>query len=165
MECSSISRMPTPKLNVTPGKYFKPSISLNEDNVRTFRHLYRTLSTIDHFDGHDIDENALLNAAQQLGIQADLNDYQEILRECVKYEDDEQTFLCVDIRIQGSVQQLLVDPPPTPSLTSERLIEDKAPRILTDIKCVLVIKHRGKDVNDFLRTFLLHIVKETSTHK
>jgi hypothetical protein len=150
-------------LTNTPYRYFKGVLRVNEENIKTFRARYRELTKIVHFDGHDIDKVSLLNAAQQLGIQADLDDYQEILQECVKYEDEEQVFLCVDLRIQGSVQHLSLGLPPTTVTLPERSKEDKIPTILTEVKCILTIKHRGKDVNDFLNTFLLQVVKQTST--
>jgi hypothetical protein len=161
-------------LTITPDVYFKPGIIVNENNVTTFRDLYRTLSKIEQFDGHEVDETSLLNAAQQLGIKADSDEYQEILRESVKYEDIEQTFWCVGIRIKGSVQQLSLSlpsttAPPTQRSTSgstaERPKEDKTPTILTEIECVLIIKQRGKEMDDFLRSHLLQIVKQTSIHE
>ena len=88
--------MTTCELTNTPDRYFMSDISLNEDNIKIFRNLYRELSKVDCFDGHDIDMASLLNAAQQLGIQADSEDHQGILQECVKYEDEETTFLCAD---------------------------------------------------------------------
>jgi hypothetical protein len=154
--------MATCNLTITPDRYFKSGISLIEENIKVFRDLYRKLSKTDNFDGHDIDKTLLLNAAQQLGIQADLDEYQQILEECVKYEDEEQTFLCVDIQIQGSVQCLSLRLPSTPTPMSERSKEDTVPTILTEVKCVLIIKRQGKDVNEFLHTFLLQIVKKTS---
>ncbi|CAF3867114.1 unnamed protein product [Rotaria sp. Silwood1] len=152
-------------LTITPDRYFKSGISLNEENIKSFRDLYRKLSKTNQFDGHEIDKTSLLKAAQQLGIQADLNDYQEILQECVKYEDEEQTFLCVDIRIQGSVQQLSLGLRSISAPTSKPSKEDQVPKILTEVKCVLIIKRQGKDVNDFLHTFLLQIVKKISTRE
>ncbi|CAF4550433.1 unnamed protein product [Rotaria sp. Silwood2] len=157
--------MTTHNLTITPDRYFKPGISLNEANIKTFRDLYRRLSKVNKFDGHDVDKTSLLKAAQQLGIQADLDDHQEILQECVKYEDDEQTFLCVDIRIQGSVQQLSLGLHSIRPSASESSKEDKVPTILTEVKCVLIIKRQGKDMNDFLHTFLLQIVKKDSIYK
>jgi hypothetical protein len=161
-------------LTITPDVYFKSDITLNENNIITFRDLYRTLSKIDRFDGHEIDETSLLNTAEQLGIQADSDNYRILLRECVKYEDIEQTFLCVDILIQGSVQQLSLGvasttasltQQPKSELAAERSKEDKIPTVLTEIKCVLTIKHRGKDVHDFLHTYLLQVVKKANTLK
>ncbi|CAF3180976.1 unnamed protein product [Rotaria sp. Silwood2] len=157
--------MTTHNLTITPDRYFKPGISLNEANIKTFRDLYRRLSKVNKFDGHDVDKTSLLKAAQQLGIQADLDDHQEKLQECVKYEDDEKTFSCVDIRIQGSVQQLSLGLHSIRPSASESSKEDKVPTILTEVKCVLIIKRQGKDMNDFLHTFLLQIVKKDSIYK
>jgi hypothetical protein len=161
-------------LTVTPHMYFKSGITLNENNIITFRDLYRKLSKIDQFDGHEIDETSLINAAQQLRIQADSNDYRVLLRECVQYEDIELTFQCVDTVIQGPVQQLSLSLPPTTASTTqrpkselavERSKEDQVPTILTEVECVLTIKHRGKDVHDFLRTYLLQVFKQTNKHE
>jgi hypothetical protein len=161
-------------LTITPDVYFKSGITLNENNIINFRDLYRTLSKIDQFDGHEIDETSLLNAAQQLGIQADSDEYRGLLQECIQYEELETTFNNVDIRIQGPLEQLSFSLPPSTGssaprskseFATERAKEDKVPTILTEIECVITIKHRGKDVNDFLHTYLLQIVKKTTTHE
>ncbi|CAF5155844.1 unnamed protein product, partial [Rotaria sp. Silwood1] len=55
-------------------------MSLNDENIKTFRNLYRTLSKTDRFDGHDIDTASLLKAAQQLDIHVDSDYDQEILK-------------------------------------------------------------------------------------
>ena len=76
----------------------------NENKIKAFRNLYRTLTKIDQFNDHEINQTSLLNAAQKLGIQADSDDFEELLQECVKYDDLENTFLCVNIRIQDPVE-------------------------------------------------------------
>jgi hypothetical protein len=152
----------------TPDKYFKSDISVNEENIKTFRDRYRTLSKIDRFGGHDIDETALLNAAEQLSIKADLNEYKEILKECVKYENEEQTFLFVGLKIQGPVQQMSFSPSPAPPPisvpTTEQSNNNNIPKILTEIDCAVMVKQQGKYVDDFLQTFLLQVVTQNDTH-
>jgi hypothetical protein len=93
--------------------------------------------------------------------------YINLLRECIKYEDIEQTFNCVDLAI-GSVQQLPLDAPPNTSTiqpTETRSKEDKTPTELTEIDCVLLIKQRNEDINRFLFTHLLQIVKQINTNE
>ena len=160
---------------VTPHEYFKTDIIVNQNNINTFRNLYRTLSKIDTFDGHDIDETSLINAAQQLHIQADLDDHRKLLCECVKREDMENTLLSVGVSIAGSVQPISIILPPataatTPQhskydVTAERSEEYERPTILSDIQCIITIKRRGKDIDDFLNTYLLQIVKKTNENE
>lgn len=158
--------MSDPILKIAPHAYFKTGIIWNEKNINTFRYLYRTLSKIDTFDGHDIDEASLINAAQQLGIQADLNDHRNLLQECVKYEDMDTTLLCVGILIEGSVQLTSISlPPARTAQTPQQSEEHLRPTILTEIQCIITIKRRGNDIDDFLNRYLLQIVKKTNTNE
>ena len=142
---------------ITPSLYFKPGLSVNEEHVNAFRDLYRTLSKIDRFDGHAIDERSLINAAQQLGVQAESDDERDILGHALQYDDEESTFECLDVRI-GYTRTL---PSPVRPLTlataADQSKDDGEPTRLTEIKCVLFIKRGADEVVDFLRTFLLQI--------
>ena len=157
--------MATGNLQITPDRYFMSGISLNEDNIKNFRNLYRELSKVGCFDGHNIDIASLLNAAQQLGIQADTEDYQGILQECVKYENEENTFLCVNIWIQGPIKQDLMSISHI-SLSSPKLSkENEPPTNLMEVKCVLIIKRQAKEINEFLQNFLLKTVKKINSNE
>lgn len=164
--------MATNVILITPYVYFKSGFDVNEKNIKAFRNLYRTLAEINQFDDHEINERLLANAAQRLGIQADSDDYQEFLRECVKYDDLENTFLCVNIRIQGSVEPEPINSPSTTAPTTqhseskskvEKQTENNIPTILSEIDCVLTIKCREKEVDDFLQKYLLQVVKASNT--
>ena len=157
---------------ITPNAYFKSGFDVNENNIKAFRHLYRTLTKIDQFNDHETDETSLLNAAQRLGIQADSDDHRELLEECVKYDDMENTFLCVNIRIQGPVEPSPTSFPPITARTTqhskseskvEKRTENKTPTTLAEIDCVLTIKCREKQVDNFLHKYLLQVVKACST--
>jgi len=137
----------------TPDKFFKPGICINDGNVKTFRNLYRTLSKVANFDNHEINKESLFNAARQLKIEVDSTDHEEILAVSVQSEDEEQAHWDIEIRLSSTAQQL-------PSV--EQQVNHKVPVvILQEVKCVLVIKRRSNDINDFLRTFLLQRI-ETS---
>ncbi len=89
-------------------------------------------------------------------------------KKSVKYEDIEQTLLCINILIQDSVQKLSLSLPPTISSsepTMKRSKEDKVPTILTEIECVFLIKQRSKYIDNFLFSHLFQIVKQTNTYE
>ena len=166
----SVSRMVDRVALISPHVYFKTSFRVNENNVQTFRDLYRRLSRIDRFDGHEIDQISLRNAARQLGIQADSDDHQKVLQTCVQFENIEQTFLYVDINCQDSVPAQLLNRPSTtdslgqhPRQKSEvrPAVADAAPTVLKEIQCMLTVKRGGELVNQFLQNYLLQIVKQT----
>ena len=159
---------------ITPHVYFKSGFDVNEDNIEAFRNLYRTLANIHQFNDHEIDQTSLITAAKRLGIQADSDDSRELLQECVKYDDTENTFLCVNIRIQGSVEQSPINVPlntvPTTQHSNaqpnvERRTENNIPTILSEIDCVLTIKYREKEVDDFLHKYFLQIINASSTNE
>lgn len=66
-------------LKVPPNRYFKTRFSVNENHISEFRDVYRKLSKVNNFDGHEIDQRALLETAQQLGIQSDTDEDRKIL--------------------------------------------------------------------------------------
>lgn len=149
----------------TPDKFFKPSLSLHEENVLKFRDLYRKLSKVTSFNEHEIDKKSLRNAAQELGIQIRLDIHEEILAISVTYDDEADAFHNISIHLRISAQQLLSDHHPRPTSAVELTTKDKSPIILNEVKCVVIIKRRNKDVDEFVRTFLLQPVKKTSTNK
>lgn len=146
--------MATSVPSVPPHVYFKSGFDVNENNIKAFRNLYRQLAKIEQFNDHEIDETSLLNAAQRLGIQADSDDHREFLQECLKYDDMQTTFLCVNIRIQGSVEPTPTNPPPT---------RTPVPTVVSDIDCVITIKRRDKEIDEFLHKYLLQVVKASTT--
>ena len=147
--------MATSNATITPAQYFKPGYSLNEANVTTFRDLYRTLAKTDRFDGQEIDPNSLIVAAQQLGIRVDSDNDQDILKYCVQFDDDENTFQCVEARIGYPVSLPVDDRAVAPASAPDQ--PEGEPASVTEIKCVLFIKRQADEIVDFLRTFLLSI--------
>ena len=161
-------------LTVSPYAYFKTRFYVNENRILQFREVYRRLSKIDHFDGHQIDQRALLDAAQELGIQSDTYEYQQLLQECVQYENEDDTFGCINLRRPDSrsLPRLPSLPSTTaPSTEQPRLkpevkvdLADNASTNLKEIQCVLTLKRREKIVDDFLYNQLLRVVKETGAN-
>ncbi|CAF1390520.1 unnamed protein product [Adineta steineri] len=147
---------------------------MNDENVATFRDCYQKLSKVSKFDDHEIDETALYNTAKELGIKIDSDNDRVLLKNCVRYDDIEQTLECMDILIQGPVQPLssslpVVQPPLSSDNVSislsEPFQEEKPPTNLMEIKCIVIVKYRGKYVDDFIQKFLLKVVNETSTNE
>lgn len=152
-------------LTITPVVYFKSDNDLNAENITTFRNCYRSLSKIDTFDDHIIDETSLLNAAKQLRIQADSLEHQDLLRECVKYDDISNALLCVRVLINDSVRQRPLEQYSISEPIVNDSIENEVPQILKEIKCIVIIKQQKKEINDFLNDYLLQVVQENNIHQ
>lgn len=150
---------------INPYNYFKVGFSVNEANVQTFREHYRRLANVEVFHEDNMNEEALLNAAQQLGIQTGSEIYQNILRDCVRYEDIEQALLCVDMQVQGPVQPLsTISPtPPLAAAPEGRLSSstDNSPPVeLTMVESILFLKRSNNVVKQFVEEFFLQKVKK-----
>lgn len=152
-------------LTITPVVYFKSDNDLNAENITTFRNCYRSLSKIDTFDDHIIDETSLLNAAKQLRIQADSLEHQDVLRECVKYDDMSNTLLCVRVLISDYVRQRPLEQYSISEPIVNDSTENEVPQILKEIKCIVIIKQQKKQINDFLNDYLLQVVQENNIHQ
>lgn len=151
---------------ISPCDYFKTDFSVNEENVQRFREHYRRLSKVEHFHEDNMNEQAILSAAEQLGIQTRSETQLNILRDCVRYEDIQQAFLCVEMQVQGPVQPLSTHSFTSPSSstsTSTWTSTDNSPPVeLTEVESILFVKRAHNAVKGFVKEFLLQQVKKDS---
>ena len=152
--------------------YFKAGISVNEENVATFRVLYQDLSKINKFDGHDVNEIILDNTAEQLRIQIDSDIDRAILRACICHDDLEQVLNCLDLLLQNQQEPLSSNIPMTQTssspddaskISSEGLQDEQVPIKLEEIECKMIVKNRTKEVDIFIQTFLLQVIPKGNT--
>lgn len=136
---------------VPPHVYFITNFNVNEGNLIKFRDLYQKLSGVTDCDGHQINKESLVNAAKQLGIQADSDGYQKILQTCVQYKEISSAAIFVRVACKDTLNMQS----PTHSLTTQSALGNAVPEDLMEIRCELIIKCREQLVTDFLQNYLL----------
>lgn len=173
MTSLSHSRMTDIDSKMSPiSKYFYANFVVNEENVKKFRETYRRLSKVVSFDKHEIDEQALHDAAEELNLQYHSDSDKDLLKECVNSDNEEISFVNVSVFCQGDLKEfepnfacITNSSVQHPTSKSNGKPTDGPSTILNEILCAITIKSPHKAVYDFLNNYLLRDVKEVDKNR
>ncbi|CAF0787182.1 unnamed protein product [Adineta ricciae] len=153
-----------PKVSVY--EYFKSGLSVSDGKVIAFRDCYAEITSIDQFDGHVVNETALDNTSERLGIQVGSDVDRDILHTCIRQDDLEQVLDSLSIILQSQPQASPSDASGTQTTSAtvpQQSQDEETPTELTEVECITIVKNRTNEVDTFIETFLLQVAGGVSS--
>jgi hypothetical protein len=139
--------------------------TVDKEHLKAIRNHYRQVLQLptDVVLPEDPDEDAITKVARLLNLQFDTEEARDCLRECVRYEDIDDTITAVSAKLDGEVKSIDI-PPPLPIQLPSRITKDlphitENSTIITNINCSLNVKMATTEVEEFIHSFLLQDAK------
>ena len=148
-----------------------PDSTPDEEHVKEIRDRYRQVLQLpaNAAPPEDLNEEAIVQVARQLNLQAETDETRDYLRECVKYEDIQDAVAVVHGKLVGEVEPInesILSPTTScPPPRSQPRVTQDPPSIaqdlisVADIDCLLTVKIGSTEVHQFLHSFLLQDAK------
>jgi len=147
-------------------------LTVDEELLITIRNCYRQVLKLkaDVAIPEDPDEKAIAEVARQLNLAIDTDKSRECLIECVKYEniDDTKAVVSGILAEVKPLDEIIFDIGTRPHVPPTRLtsnVMQDSPHVtqhsasITDIDCLLNLKKRTDEVDQFIHSFLLQDTK------